>query len=99
MNHSMCVFVPTLCGLNLILTSHDDPGASDIPWLQVENETSKEPGGNCFEVILAEAELPAGLLSVTVDAALKWPICTYRTRSRSATASAMPESAWELASG
>jgi hypothetical protein len=44
--------------------------------LQVENEILKAPGGNCFETILTEVELFAGLLSVTEDATLKWPIST-----------------------
>lgn len=62
--------------MNLILTSHDEPGTSDFPWLQVENEIMKGPGANCFDLILAEAELPAGLLTVTVDAALERPVLT-----------------------
>lgn len=76
MNHRICALVPTASGSNLILTSHDAPGASDIPWLQVENEILKEPAGNCFEVIVAAFELLAGLVSVMEDAGLRWPTLT-----------------------
>ena len=76
LNCNVSVFAPWLCGVNFTPTVHDEPFASVLP-AQVDDEIAKSvPASSLTEEIVAEVELPAGLVSVTVTAELEWPAFT-----------------------
>lgn len=76
-NCSVSVIAPTPCGVNFTPTLHDEPLASVLFGVQVEDEIMKlVPASSLADVIVAEVELPAGLVSVTVTAELERPFFT-----------------------
>jgi hypothetical protein len=76
-NCNVSVFAPWLCGVNFTPTLHDEPLLSVSFAVQLDDEIAKlVPVRSLAEIIVAEAGLLAGLVSVTVTAELECPVFT-----------------------
>jgi hypothetical protein len=76
-NGNVSVFAPWLCGVNFTPTLHDEPLLSVSFAVQLDDEIAKlVPASSLTEMIVAAAELLAGLVSVTVTAEIECPVFT-----------------------